>query len=1045
MSDKNFPWIRRHLADQIIKHITEAPEELTVFCIEADAGMGKTFLARDIGTQLQSPTGYEPSCLGKLYWSGILDVYDPETNNNRGIELRLMDAYAVKEMDFQYYKEAREQYELWFKTGITGSGLEEQRHKVEEAFAMDMKLFSEEFYPIIVIDTIERLEIASSPVATLETELYTDTAMLVGWLIYQICRLPRGAVILLGRPSELFYQLLKDHIERENKRVDSGFPDARRSEIDLQLLPLTDLDHAEVENFYDRRIIQYPQLWTLLDKDLQLQLMKVIGGKPLLLDLALQALLERKDPVSIAELLTRSSSLEQIERMLIDAYMNDVKPDWATLLTYLAMARNGLSEGLLMALEPARAENLMVELRQMSDLPFVKTRVLSLPQPGSFERKDQPVYFLHDAMYSICDEVMLHPVQVVNDTQKIVAYYDRLLSTLDGLPAENTESKNKQRESVNDIRVESLLYRMRANPKSGYEWYYQLADQAIRQAATSLDMRLADAMQLFLNSASEEPKNQYGLGSKIDRARVKKEMPTVFNDFKIDSGTLWMRRTMLRGKTDLARKIGESILALVQESCRQDQDHCALGAADFYLWYGQVLMYGYDIGEAQACYRRAQELGSPLLEQLNKAADSGDLAKDFKNWRVSMVMGRNANNWAYTYFTYRGRYSLALRELEDAIRLFRIGNIDEELANSSDNLGRVHALLGHELEAIEWILNGLELRSEREMIYREALTYTTMAQILPRFGRFEEAMRNVEEALVRFSRVNVARGQGLGFLGRGQVYRAIAEQGVERGEHGKDAIRYLDFAEKDLRDALFIFTSRVHEPIREIQVRNELGCCYRARHWILVNAEKRRAADIDFAFNQSSQYLHKASDLAKEKGYRIDWLDSLQDQAVLFHRAKKNNEARALLENVRSEIADNHKIQLGEGLPELDVEQRIDAYYKLMGQVELLQGGIIYQEAIDSVKSQNLTTKQILKLLPKQVLLETTEHYLLAVAYFTRFSSEDYTHRQTYSRILRRFKHCSPELMREINRSYLPDLQTKYGLTDSLISSLKRVFAMLEV
>jgi tetratricopeptide (TPR) repeat protein len=1028
MNAQEHPWINRKLANQIHKNIMDVPEGLTVIFIEAQAGLGKTYLMRDIGTRFDSPTGYESKRLQSLVWSGILDVYDPDTNNARGIEIRLISAFTNRELDFEHYHEAREQYELWFKTGIRGTGLEEQRRKVEAAFAEDLGTYARTTYPVIVFDTIERLEIASSPVPSLEAELYADTASVVGWLVYQITRMPRGAVIFLGRPSKRFYQLLSDRIEHENHKVENGHPDARSSKIDLQHRFLDDLDSDEIKEFFAKRIGQFPALKTWLGEETRAQLEKVIGGKPLLLDLALQTLLESDDPDALAVLLDRPAGLEEIKRNLVSAYMNQVKPERATLLTYLAMARNGLSEGLLRSLEPDRAGVLMEELTRMADLPFIKTRRLSMPVPGQLERQDQPVYFLHDAMYEICDAVMLTPMQVISDAPKFVSYYDRVHQEFNNLVVVDADAADTKRRLLSDALVESLVYRMRADPKDGYQWYYKQADLAIREASTSLDMRLADVVKLFITSA--DPVDPLGLGSKIDQARVKKELPTLFMDFRIDSATFWMRRAMLRGKTDLARRIGEAALPVVESLCKENQEHYSLAASDFYLWLGQVKMYGYDIGEAQKDYSLAEALNPLRLTKIAVASP------DFVTWRASMVQGRIANNQAYTHFLYQGRYTLALEELIQAIRLFRIGNIDEELANSSDNLGRVYALLGYELEAIEWILNGLDLRQKSSMIYREALTHVTLAQVYQRFGRFEDARRMAEDALIRFSRVGIERGLGLGLLGRGQVYRSMSEAGMERGELGKDALKYSDLAERDLRDALHIFANQVHEPIREVQVRNELGCCFRSRHWIL-KLTQGSLSEIELAYNQARQYLRKAAELAREHNYQIEWLDSLQDQAVLFHRAGKHKDAQDLMSQISDAIDDSHKIQPGEGLRALKPEKRVDAYYKLMGQVELLQGAIVYQIARTEASSE--------KQMPKQAFLNTAEHYLLAVAYFTHFSSEGFTHRQTYSRILRRFKHCRPDWMREINREHLPAWQIYYGLPDALVDSLKRVFAILEI
>ena len=99
---------------------------------------------------------------------------------------------------------------------------------------------------------------------------------------------------------------------------------------------------------------------------------------------------------------------------------------------------------------------------------------------------------------------------------------------------------------------------MRANPVIGYQWYIQKADQAIRSAQTGLDMRLRDAMGLFLINAATASSNDPGqsLSSPIDRDNITVLMPTIFDDFRLDSATLWIKRYTMRGKTPQAVKIG---------------------------------------------------------------------------------------------------------------------------------------------------------------------------------------------------------------------------------------------------------------------------------------------------------------------------------------------------------------------------------------------------------------------------------------------------------------------------------------------------------
>jgi hypothetical protein len=141
---------------------------------------------------------------------------------------------------------------------------------------------------------------------------------------------------------------------------------------------------------------------------------------------------------------------------------------------------------------------------------------------------------------------------------------------------------------------------------------------------------------------------------------------------------------------------------------------------------------------------------------------------------------------------YLGQYGRAIRDFRQAVRFFRIADLEEELANSNDNMGRVYALLGQEFQSLQLIRNGMEIRRRLGLTYREALSANSLAQALLRFGQIEPALRAVEDALSRFRRAEVDRGIGLGTLTRGMIYRNMADIWRELGISLEDAIRYAD-------------------------------------------------------------------------------------------------------------------------------------------------------------------------------------------------------------------------------------------------------------
>lgn len=1022
MSADAYPWIRRKIAEEIYRSAIADVGSIRIYFVEAEAGMGKTYLARDIGTRLGSKTGYEPAKKSNILWSGILDVYDPATNSNQGIERQLVEAFSSDRQTFDAYHIARDMYDAWFKSGIRGSGLEEQRHKVEQAFAEGLQEVCRAGRPVIVLDTIERLEGASDPVQQ-QMGFFDDTASVIGWLIFQITQLRDGVVLLLGRRADRFYRTLQAAVEQASQSRSGLAP------IELHRLRLAALDEDELQSFLENRKKHYPALQKLLDDDLTELLARRTEGNPLLLDIALQSLIETGAPTGIREALEAGErGMRALECALLEAYMNSFdNPDRQILIRYLALARSGLFAELLQALAPGRADQLTKELKRMENLPFIKVREISATPPERAGRVQRRTYFLHDAMYTICDELLLKPKQVMDDSKNILAWYEQRIAAIRS-ETQPTGRQPQQSTRIRDLSVESLFYRMRADPAAGYYWYLKQANQAIHSAQTGLDMRLQDALVLFLASAGfdKDAEQGYSLSGPIDQAIVSAEMPKLFDDFRLDSISLWVTRYTTRGKLEQAEEIGREMLPQAEKAFAKDPDRYRLALAELLLWYGQVVMYGYQIDRATEIYQR-------VIETLEDVSIEDKSAEDFERWRLGLVLGRTHNNIGYTLWMYQGRYTYAIREFQQALRFFKATGLEEEVANTSDNMGRVYALLGQEFQGVRLIKNGIEARRRLGLTYREALSLNSLAMVFVRFGYFDLAIRAIEDALIQYRRTGVERGIGLGLLTSGMIYRSMAEMWREIEISIEDALHYTDRAETDLRDALRIFSTSVLEPIRLAWVSNEMGCCYRARYFLLAQ-NKAGEADLDMAFAQARPHFRRAIQVARENKYLVSELDSLQDEAVLLTRAEDYDEAEKRLQEIVDKIPDTHKIQAGKGLAALNEYERVDAYYKLMGQVELLAGAIAFEQGKIEARDQGQANG-----MPAQDrLLDTARHYLFAISYFNTYSGAGFVKRLTYERIYNRFQGCAPALVREITNEHLPRWVEEYNLPDELVRDLFR-------
>jgi tetratricopeptide (TPR) repeat protein len=384
---------------------------------------------------------------------------------------------------------------------------------------------------------------------------------------------------------------------------------------------------------------------------------------------------------------------------------------------------------------------------------------------------------------------------------------------------------------------------------------------------------------------------------------------------------------------------------------------------------------------------------------------------------------------------YFGKYNAALTQLLQAIEYFKEAGLAEEEATTLDNIGRIHAVLWHQPAAQRKIREGLAKReSEGEKArYRLALSLISLASIQHRFGNSQLALENVNKAYDIFNTMVVKRGLGLAHLTRAMINRSIAEAWRDNGLSLEQAVDNTQSAIKDLASAIRIFRESVQETIRYVFALNEMGSCYRCLYMLRAagNAEDDEKLSI---LNDGVDYYNQAVINSRKYDYFVDELDSRQDLAVLYSRAHEYENASSELDIADNLIPSTYKIKPGSGLDELPEADTVDAFYKLMGQIELLRGAMIF----DQMKGQTA---------PMEEALRATEHYVLGVAYYYRFSGiSSNTYVSAVDRIYRRLEQCDRSVNVAIKNIHLKEWIAKYRIPAAWVQPLfDEIFEMLGI
>ena len=980
--------IRQAILDQPTTH---------VLVFRGPAGIGKTRILEEVG----NPEGIFATDGVDFAWSGIIDLYHPETHSKSGIERAIIEGIAQSapelEGHFKEYWKAREEFERLRQEMIAPGRLEALRAQLTDVFVGNYNQAAAQRRIVLAFDTAELIQFESDVIQHV-CQAEEEVSVIKTWLMDIILQMRNTVVLLAGRnetktQKKLWADLCSVFMRRaqENKFAFREPLDLEGFTLSESLAYFDELATAARANGREadaKRIEQLPV-------EVRQNIHECVEGRPVRLGLAIDLAVHGQDPNAL--FLTGIAWAQIVPKVIDGLERLEVGYPVRHILRYLAVARMGLDVPLLHHLEPDWSlENCQDRLNWMKGFSFVKTR--SIKRDGG----EEDLFFLHDEMYDLLDEYRVYPSrrrdEFVTLYSKIGDYYEQRLNE----PAVSEEKEQ-------DLKVKVIHYRLQENSRRGYEEYYaKWAEFAIKAHQVGFDMRMRDESLRFHNVL---------VNNVLVNQRLSDLQGLTRDVIDRDCAVRWIKRYIAKAQYRRAIEVAETILSfgpepycsLVEKPPRavsaiegplRGDAHHIFGVDDPLFWAHLLTSYGeaslfYGAPEAQA--RRILEKAITLLEAIT-------YSEELKQWWRIRILGRAHNRLGYLYWVAR-RYGLSNDYNHTALHYYRQLDIRDEMAETLNNAAYVYALLGDFSRAEKWIDDALELRRALGQAYPLALTLNTRGRIHLLAGEPHQALPRCQEALGICQQLEDWRGQGLACNALGSMYCTLGNLNRLGVYKFDQALDFYKEAEGALRKAVHIFSVEAPERVRLVEAHDELGSVY--RDWAILLQGVGREAEAAQQFEQALEEFERALGVAGDD-WPVDRADTHEDMADVFALQGQLNQAEEHLGKAEALVPTEYRLVEGQGFR--DISEPVEGFWQLMGKIHIARGHNI-SAPIRGLES--LTDEQ------ESMLLDAVEQYALAVAYFLKYSPHLRLHREAFRAVYERLKKYRLERLEKAEKRVL--------------------------
>lgn len=966
-----------------------AGEGTRILCFVGPGGIGKTRLLEEVESLRADPD------LPAFHWSGIIDLYHSEFRNVDGLEHRIIRGIDPEKKHFQGYWEIWKKLEKWRTAGVAMGALAKERGELTHMFIKEYNQLANQRRVVLCFDTLELLEFESDWVQE-NCGIRQENLATSSWFLDHLGHLENTVVLLAGRPRRHIQARFHERFQQH------GWAS--------QIFRVEGFSWEESLSYFDAMAADRPEVKEI-PNDVRRRIWEYTEGHPIRLSLVIHLSLNG----DISGLFPPRHALEmENPKAAVDEHLVIELFKWRgpvrKMLHYLALTREGLGIELLHCLEPQWTDSECREnIQCMLQFTFVKYR------------PESELLFLHDEIYALFDRFVLTERQYYREQYKTIAnYYRKRLEKAD----------NRQEQEDNKVALVHYAYQM--DPWLAF-WYLHVpwTEEATRGYDTSLDMRLRSQLLGLLGRADEN-----------DDEWVKRRLPREV--IEQDAAVNWVRRYLTKGDSEEARDVAECVRRSDYEAFQKQSPLFPLFRGRFMTAYGEALLYsGAQEGRVQEVLRQAIEIlrdwepPQPSVVEKEWWRDVGSLAMPYKDspslgssqeqpdrkgvmnpwyWLRARALGRAHNNLGYLYVRV-GHYKVAIEEYRRARFYFEEAGIQDEMADTINNMAFLCGKWGYADRAHNLIEEALELRKEIGLDFPLALSYNTIGWLEVFAENPDRGIQLCKKALQIFADLEPApgrRGVGLANLAlgaacrqRGEVWKSTVYESKQDAKSSfEEAAGYLKIASQIFRK------KRVDEPIRLWEACNELGSLYCEWGWLVRSWDEKEARK---KYRKSIRYLIYSAALADKYNLELQKLDSLDDLAHAFADMGDFATAQDWLAKLESQIPPRYRIVERIGFQEF--ENPIEEYWLVLGKLHLQRAVWAYRHTEHdqfSPLGRKVLINDYSVLLPDQLLDKMAEQYALASAYFAQYSPRHPRHQVTIKSIYRRVKTLNMEQLRRM-------------------------------